>query len=271
MFYKDIKTGKLTNLDEKELPASVQIFGSDPGIMAAAAEMLNSSNASAIDINMGCPTPKITSNGDGSALLRNPQLASAIIKAVVNVSKKPVTVKIRSGWDKDSINAVEIAKIAQENGAVAITVHGRTREQFFRGIADLDIIKQVKGSVSIPVIGNGDIFSSQDAQRMFEETGCDAVMVGRGALGNPWIFRQIDGYLKTGEILPEPSVSERIDMAKRHLNMEVEYRGEYTGIREMRKHIAWYIRGMKNAARIRDAVFRMETSDEIIDLLDKVE
>lgn len=270
MYYKDAKTGKLTNLDEKELPASVQIFGSDPGIMAAAAEMLNTGNASAIDINMGCPTPKITSNGDGSALLRNPQLVSAVIKAVVNASKKPVTIKIRSGWDGNSINAVEIAKIAQENGAVAITVHGRTREQFFRGMVDLDIIRQVKESVSIPVIGNGDISSPQDARRMFEETGCDAIMVGRGALGNPWIFRQIAGYLDTGEILPEPSVSERINMAKRHLAMEVAYRGDYTGIREMRKHIAWYIRGMKNAARIRDAVFRMETEDEIIALLDSL-
>lgn len=270
MYYKDENTGMLTALNENELPAAVQIFGSDPGIMAAAAEMLNSSKASVIDINMGCPTPKITSNGDGSSLLRNPKLAAAVIKAVVDVSKKPVTVKIRSGWDENSVNAAEFAKIAEENGASAITVHGRTRMQFFRGSPDLNVIKRVKRSVSIPVIGNGDISGPQDAQRMFAETGCDAVMVGRGALGNPWIFKQIIDFIETGEILPETSIPERIDMAKRHLAMEIDYRGEYTGIREMRKHIAWYIRGMKNAAKIRDMIFRMGTGEEIAALLDKV-
>lgn len=270
MWYKDKNTCMLTDLDENELPAAVQIFGSDPEIMAAAAGIINTGIASAIDINMGCPTPKITSNGDGSALLRNPLLAAAVIKAVADVSKKPVTVKIRSGWDEQSINAVEISKIAEKNGASAITVHGRTRMQFFSGSADLDVIRQVKRSVSIPVIGSGDIYSPQDAVRMFEKTGCDAVMVGRGALGNPWIFKQTIKFIETGEVLSEPSVFEKIEMVKKHLAMEITYRGEYSGIREMRKHMAWYIKGIKNAAKIRDEIFRMETADEIIELLEKV-
>ena len=206
MFYKDEKSWKLADLSEAEKPAAVQIFGSEPEILAHSAEKLNASDAAILDINMGCPTPKITKNGEGSALMLKPELAGEIIRAVVSVSQKPVTVKIRKGWDDEHLNAVEIAQLAEKNGAAAIAVHGRTREQFYSGKADWGIIKSVKESVSIPVIGNGDIYKPEDAARMLELTGCDALMVGRGAQGNPWIFNRIRHYLKTGEILPEPSI-----------------------------------------------------------------
>lgn len=267
MYYGDLKTHQLTYLDSSELPAAVQIFGSEPDIMAEAARILNDSNAAFIDINMGCPTPKIVKNGEGSALMRNPALAGRIVRAVVNASKKPVTVKIRKGWDENSVNAVEIARISEENGAAAVTVHGRTRQQFYGGKADWSAIREVKRSVSIPVIGNGDINGPADAKRMINETGCDAVMVGRAARGNPWIFKSIRHYLETGRDIPEPSAQERIEMLIRHLELMIGHKGERTGIMQMRKHIAWYVKGMKNATQIRQQVFNLQSKDEIINII----
>jgi nifR3 family TIM-barrel protein len=263
MYYKDEKSWKLAQLSEAELPAAIQIFGSEPDILAYAAQKLNASKATIIDINMGCPTPKITKNGDGSALMLKPDLAGEVIKAVVSVSDKPVTVKIRKGWDEENVNAVELALIAERNGAAAITVHGRTREQFYSGKADWEIIRRVKEAVSIPVIGNGDIYEPEDALRMLESTGCDALMIGRGAQGNPWIFGRIRHFLKTGELLPLPSIDERRKMMLRHLDMLVDLKGEYTGVREMRKHAAWYVKGQRNCAQFKDKVFRAVSKDEI--------
>lgn len=267
MHFNDDKSNKLTLLDEKEKPGAVQIFGSEPDIMAEVAAKLNASDAGIIDINMGCPTPKITKNGEGSALMKRPELAAEIVKAVVAATKKPVTVKIRKGWDDLSINAVEIAQIAQENGACAVTVHGRTREQYYSGKADWNIIKQVKQAVSIPVIGNGDVTGPKEARQLLEETGCDAVMVGRGAQGNPWIFSRIIRYLENGEIIPEPTAQQKIETVIRHMNMLIEHKGERTGLLEMRSHIAWYIKGMRDAAHTKQKIFKMNDKAEIISLL----
>ncbi len=267
MHYNDIKSKALTLIAEEEKPAAVQIFGSDPDILAGIAKQLNNSDACLIDINMGCPAPKITKNGEGSALMKRPDLVGQIVKSVSSASSKPVTVKIRKGWDDSSINAVEIARIAEENGAKAITVHGRTREQYYSGKADWEIIKRVKEAVSIPVIGNGDIVTPQDAERMLSETNCDAIMVGRGAQGNPWIFKKILHYFETGNILPDPTPDEKIKMIIRHMEMLVELKGMHIGICEMRKHIAWYIKGLKNATYVKEKVFRLTSKDEIIDLL----
>ena len=267
MHYNSDKSFKLTEIDSREKPAAIQIFGSDPEIMAEIAQKLNGTDAAIIDINMGCPTPKITKNGEGSALMLNTRLAGEIIKAVVNASAKPVTVKMRKGWDEDSVNAVELAKIAEENGASAVAVHGRTRNQFYSGKADWEIIRKVKESVSIPVIGNGDIFEPRDAKAMFEYTGCDAVMVGRGAQGNPWIFKRILHYLEKGEILPEPSPCEKINTIMRHMDMLISLKGERMGVLEMRKHIAWYIKGMRNSTSIREQVFKLTSPDQIKALL----
>lgn len=267
MHYNDSKSFKLTEVSRKERPAAVQIFGSDPGIMAGIAEKLEDSEADIIDINMGCPTPKITKNGEGSALLQKPALVAELVKAVAGSTSKPVTVKIRKGWDNGRVNAVEIAAVAEINGAKAVAVHGRTREQFYSGKADWGIIADVKRAVSIPVIGNGDVIRPEDAARMLEVTGCDAVMVGRTAQGNPWIFKRILHYLDTGEILPAPSPEEKINTLLRHMDMLIEVKGEYTGVNEMRKHIAWYIKGMRNAAGVRDKVFRTGSREEVVRLL----
>ncbi len=267
MHYDDEKSTRLTLLDDREKPGAVQIFGSEPEIMAGVTEKLNESDASIIDINMGCPAPKITKNGEGSALMKRPEQVEKIVKAVVKVSAKPVTVKIRKGWDECSVNAVEIARIAEACGASAVAVHGRTREQYYSGKADWSIIKQVKQSVSIPVIGNGDVTGPREARRLFEETGCDAIMVGRGAQGNPWIFKQILKYLEEGELMPEPSAQEKIETIIRHMNMLIEHKGERTGILEMRSHIAWYIKGMRDAAYTKQKIFTMNDKKEIISLL----
>ncbi len=267
MHYEDEKSTKLTLLDENEKPGAVQIFGSEPDIMAGVTEKLNASDASIIDINMGCPAPKITKNGEGSALMKRPEQVERIIRAVVKASIKPVTVKIRKGWDESSINAVEIAKIAEASGASAVTVHGRTREQYYSGKADWNIIREVKEAISIPVIGNGDVVGPREAKRLFEETGCDAIMIGRGAQGNPWIFKAVIKYLEEGVFVNEPTAQEKISTIIRHMNMLIEHKGERTGILEMRSHIAWYIKGMRDAAHTKQKIFKMTDKDEIISLL----
>lgn len=267
LYYEDKKTETLLQIDEREKPVAVQIFGSDPDIMAQIANEAASTGASIVDINMGCPTPKIVKNGEGSALMLNPNLVGRIVKAVSQTVHLPVTVKVRKGWDEGSINADEIAMIAEENGAKAVTVHGRTREQFYSGKADWAIIKQVKQSVKIPVIGNGDIVTPEDAKRMLEYTGCDGIMIGRGAQGNPWIFSRVIHYLNTGELLPEPTPQEKINKAIENVRLLVQYKGEYVGIREARKHVAWYIKGLRNAARVKEAVNRITTLSEMESLL----
>ncbi|NLC69459.1 MAG: tRNA dihydrouridine synthase DusB [Clostridiaceae bacterium] len=265
--YGDAKSFRLAEIRGEEKPAAVQIFGSDPFIMAKVAEKLNDSKADIIDINMGCPTPKITKNGEGCALMLDINLAGSIIRDVARASEKPVTVKLRKGWDSSHVNVVELAKVAEENGAKAVAVHGRTRDMFYSGKADWDIIARVKKAVSIPVIGNGDVFTPRDAKKMLESTKCDAIMIGRGAQGNPWIFRNVLHYLKTGEILPGPSNEEKLRMIIRHMDMLIGQKGEFIGAREMRKHIAWYIKGMRNATRVKQEIFRLSSKNEIIGVL----
>lgn len=267
MFYNSKNTHKLLETDEKERPLAVQIFGSDPKILAKTAKDFENSSIDIIDINMGCPAPKIVKNGEGSALTKNPDLVGEIVRSVASSQNKPVTIKIRKGFDENHINAVEIAKIAEKNGASAITVHGRTREQFYSGKADWDIIKKVKEAVSIPVIGNGDVFTPYNAKNLFDYTGCDAIMVGRGAQGNPWIFKNILHFLETGEILPNPEPCEKFKMAIRHANMLIELKGEFTGICEMRKHISWYIKGVDGAAALREKVNKTKNYKELAALL----
>ena len=266
--YDDQNTKKMLKIEEEEHPVAIQIFGSDPEYMGGAAKILNSYPNEILDINMGCPAPKVVKNGDGSALLKNPELAAKVLKAVVGNSEKPVTLKIRKGWDDTCINAVEIAKIAEDCGISAIAIHGRTREQYYSGKADWDIIRQVKENVSIPVIGNGDVFEVEDAINMLNQTNCDAIMIGRGAQGNPWIFKRINHYMQTGEILPEPTLEEKINPAKKHLKLAVEEHGEYVAVREMRKHIAWYLKGLRNSARVRDEINKIESYEEVVNKLE---
>ena len=267
IFYGNENTTKLLTIEQRERPAAVQLFGSDPAIMAAMAKKIENYPIDILDVNMGCPAPKIVKNGEGSALTKNPSLVGQIIKAMVTAQKKPVTAKIRKGFDDNHINAVEIAKVAQENGAAAIAVHGRTREQYYSGKADWDSIKAVKDAVSIPVIGNGDVFTPQDAKALLEYTNCDAIMIGRAAQGNPWIFKRILHYLNTGEQLPEPTAEQKVEKALCHARMLIDYKGEYIGIREMRKHISWYMKGIKGAAELRGKINQVISYNEMEQLL----
>ncbi len=267
--YDDKNTKKMLNILDEEHPVAVQIFGSEPEFMGKAIQILNDYPNEILDINMGCPAPKVVKNGDGSALMRNPKLAGQVLDQVVKNSKKPVTLKIRKGWDDNSINALEIAKIAEDCGICAITIHGRTREQYYSGQADWDIIGEVKSQISIPVIGNGDVTSVEDAIRIKDHTGCDAIMIGRGAQGNPWIFKRIDHYMKTGQLLDPPSKDEKIDIAIKHMGLAIKEHGEYVAVREMRKHIGWYLKGMKHSARFRDQINHIVTAKEVIDTLNQ--
>lgn len=268
MFYKDKKTLSLIETNPEEAPFAVQIFGNDPGIMADTAYMALSTGAAVLDINMGCPAPKVANNGDGSALLKKPQLIGEIVHKVVSATQVPVTCKIRSGFDKVA-DIASIAGIIAQAGASAITVHPRTREMYYTGIADRSLIKLVKESVDIPVIGNGDIFSAQSALDMVNETGCDGVMVARGAQGNPFIFRQINEIFETGSVITNPSDEERLDVMTEHLHMLMEYKGDYIGVREARKHIAWYIKGMKDCARMRERVCRIDDKEILFEEIKK--
>lgn len=267
LFYKSENTKALMEIDSRERPGAIQIFGSDPEIMAYAAAKAEEAGADIVDINMGCPTPKIVNNGDGSALMKNPKLVGQIVGSVAKRVSIPVTVKIRKGWDEGSVNAVEIAKIAEGEGAAAIAVHGRTREQFYSGKADWNIIKKVKEAVSIPVIGNGDIYSPQDAKKMIEETGCDGILIGRGAQGNPWIFKRTIEYLEKGIVPEEPTPRQRVEMLIFHLNMQIQHKGEHTGIREMRKHASWYLKGLPGSCDVKNRIFTMTEREEIEKLL----
>ncbi len=259
----DRKSKKLLALSKKERPAAAQIFGNDPEIMAQSARACLDYSPEVIDINMGCPAPKIAGNGGGSALLRTPELAEEIMKSVRSAVDIPVTVKIRLGWDKDSINCIDMAQRAERAGMSAVTLHGRTRQQMYAPPVDLSMIAEVKKNISIPLIGNGDITDGISAARMLEETGCDYLMVGRGALGRPWVFSQINAYLQNGIILPEPPVSERMLVMIKHIKLICEYKGERIGIREARKHAAWYIKGIKGAAAYRQQVGALESIEQL--------
>ena len=266
--YNNKNTKALLEIHPAEPPVSLQLFGSEPDVISEIAKRIEELPFSILDINMGCPVPKIVKNGEGSALMKNPKLVHEIVSKTVKAIQKPVTVKIRKGFDDSCINAVEIAKIIEDAGAKAVAVHARTREQFYSGKADWDIIRQVKEAVSIPVIGNGDVTSGADAIAMKEQTGCDGVMIGRGAQGNPWIFSELLEYERTGKMPERPSLEELKQMIYRHAKLQLEYKGEYLGIREMRKHVSWYTTGLPNSARLRGAINAVESFEELGELLE---
>lgn len=269
LIYNNKNTEELLKISQDEKPVAYQIFGSDPEIMGQTASRLNSRDNVILDINMGCPVPKIVKNGEGSALLRDPKRVYEVVEAVVKNSTKPVTVKIRIGWDNDSINVVEIAKTIEKAGALAITVHGRTRMQYYSGKANWDTIKEVKEQVKIPVIGNGDVFNGQDALKLMEYTGCDMVMIGRGMLGNPWIFRECLELYNNGYNHREISLEEKADMMKKHLVNLVKSKGEERGVKEMRKHIAWYTKGMKGSSHFRNQLNQMGNTQDVLEKIDE--
>ncbi len=271
ILYKNRNTEELLTIDPKEHPVSLQLFGSDPDIISEIAKQIEERPFDILDLNMGCPVPKVVNNGDGSALMKNPRLAGEIIEKTARAIKKPLTVKIRKGFDDAHVNAVELAHIAQESGAAAVAVHGRTREQYYAGHADWDIIRQVKEAVSIPVIGNGDIRTPEDVAAMSEQTGCDGYMIARGAEGNPWIFRQILHYFETGEHLARPDFSEVTEMLLRHAKMQIDCKGDYTGIREIRKHAAWYTAGYRNSSKLRGRINEVENYEQLEALFREVE
>ena len=263
IFYNNKNTEALMVVDEREHPFSLQLFGSDPQLMADMVKKIEDRPYDIIDINMGCPVPKVVNNGEGSALMKNPVLAGQIIEAMAKATDKPVTVKIRKGFDDAHVNAVEMAHVAQESGAAAVAVHGRTREQYYHGKADWDIIRQVKEAVHIPVIGNGDLFTPEDAKRMMEETGCDGVMFARGVRGNPWLFHQTKVYLETGVVPDKPPIQEVIETIVRHAHMQIACKGDYIGMREMRKHVAWYTTGYPQSAKLRGKINEVENIDDL--------
>ena len=271
IFYNNKNTEDLLRIDDRERPVSLQLFGSDPDIISEMAKKIEHRNFDILDINMGCPVPKVVNNGEGSALLKNIPLAARIIEKTVKAIDKPVTVKFRKGFGADEVQAIEMAKAAEAAGAAAVAVHGRTREQYYSGKADWEIIAKVKDTVSIPVIGNGDIFTPEDAKNMMEQTNCDGVMIGRGAQGNPWIFKQILHYRETGETLAKPTQHEVKEMMLRHARMQVEYKGGAIGIREMRKHVAWYTAGFPHSAKLRAAINQVESLQELEQMLNEWE
>lgn len=270
IYYNNKNTDSLMEIHPEEMPVSLQLFGSDPQIISDMAKRIEERPFSILDINMGCPVPKVVNNGEGSALMRNPKLVEEILSSLVKAVNKPVTVKIRKGFDDTCVNAVEIAKIAESCGVAAVAVHGRTRAQYYSGKADWDIISKVKEAVSIPVIGNGDVDSPQAAKELLEQTGCDGVMIGRAAQGNPWIFRDVVSYLENGTIPAAPTNAEKRDLILRHAALQLEYKGEYTGVREMRKHLSWYTVGMPNSARFRQAINTMESMDELVQSVETI-
>lgn len=265
--YQNKKTYLLMNMEGEQQPVSMQIFGSEPAVMAEGARIMQDYGAQIIDINMGCPVPKVVNNGEGSSLMRNPELAAEIVSAMVKAATVPVTVKIRKGWDDTSVNAVEYARAMEAAGASAIAVHGRTRMQYYSGKADWEIIRQVKAAVAVPVIGNGDIFAPEDGKAMLEQTGCDGIMLGRGALGRPWLYRQTLDYLHTGQYAPEPDLAQRKQVILHHAQLICAEKGEYVAMKELRKHIAWYYKGLPNAARMRDLINTVSTMEELEALL----
>ncbi len=264
IYYNNRNTESLMEIHPEEVPVSLQLFGSDPVIISEMAKRIEERPFALLDINMGCPVPKVVNNGEGSALMKNPKLVEEILSSLVRAIKKPVTVKIRKGFNDENINAVEIAKIAEGCGVAAVAVHGRTREQYYSGHADWDIITQVKNAVKIPVIGNGDVDTPQAAAELLRQTGCDGVMIGRAAQGNPWIFREVKEYLERGVLVERPTNQEKKEVILRHAALQLEYKGEYTGVREMRKHLAWYTVGMPHSARFRQMINSMETMEELL-------